>query len=90
MSGKGLPPGYGYALIRRGGCELGKRPLTRMAWLTRPTPGGWLGYIGNEALDGWTLRARPIADADVVKRWKTVRPSRAAIRKAKAVMPVSE
>jgi len=74
--------GRPYALIKRGGQAPGKRPFTKLAYLTNissPDGGRTLvikGYVrqGN----GWTKRAVSIDERDVVAQW-CERPAPATI-----------
>ena len=79
-----LPAGYGFALVKRGGVRPDNKPNTRMAYLVRRTDDGYRAYIGTGHLDGWTKHLQPVARDDIVKRWKTVVPSLAAIKNARA------
>lgn len=81
-----------WALVRRAGDTLGKRPSTRMAFITKATAQAgrivsFTGYVMNNDLTGWTKRCVQIDPADIVKEWRR-EPTPADVRKVKAKMPV--
>ncbi len=82
-----------WALIRRAGDTLGKRPSTRMAFLVDTVVGpdgkaiALRGYVMNNDMTGWSKSKRRIEWADVVKQWRH-QPTPAEVRKVKARMPV--
>lgn len=84
-----------WALIRRAGDQEGKRPSTRMAYLTGTiAPAGiavaMTGYVMCNDMTRWTKSKRRIEWADVIKRWQ-VQPTAATVRKIKRRMsPVTE
>ena len=84
---------YPYALVRRGGDTPGKRISTRMAFITHAVnEDGTLlffkGYIGNKEMGAWTKHPRKIAEADIVKSWRSL-PSMVTIRKARKALPIA-
>ncbi len=83
-----------FALVLRGGVEPGKRPMTRMAFITEAIARhglivGFRGLIGSNTLTGWTRHPRPIEPEAIVRTWRS-RPSAAAIRKARLKLPKTE
>jgi hypothetical protein len=81
-----------WALVRRAGDQIGKRPSTRMAFLVGTVaPEGravaLTGYVMNNDMTGWTKRPVRIEWADLVKQWRR-RPTAADVRKVKAKMPI--
>jgi hypothetical protein len=83
--------GFPFALIRRGGEEIGKRPKTALAYIisARSDDGG--RTLVMRALikrgNGWT-QPRPLAGRDVVQSWRN-EPSPATVAKTrKALKPV--
>ena len=81
-----------WALIRRAGDTIGKRPSTRMAFLVGTVaPDGkavaLTGYIMRNDMTGWTKSKRRIEWADIVKQWHR-QPSVADVKKAKAKLPI--
>ncbi len=80
-----------WALVRRAGDTVGKRPSTRMAFLVGTVaPEGkavaLTGYVMNNDMTGWTKRPVRIEWADIVKQWR-FQPTVADVRKVKARMP---
>ena len=81
-----------WALVRRNGDAIGKRPSTRMAYLVGFTtqdgkPVAMTGYIMSSDMTRWTKHPRRIEQRDLVKWWRA-RPTPADVRKAKATLPV--
>lgn len=81
-----------WALVRRAGDTVGKRPSTRMAFLVSTVaPDGravaLTGYVMNNDMTGWTKRPVRIEWSDVVKQWRN-QPTPADVRRVKAKMPV--
>lgn len=83
-----------WALVRRAGDTLGKRPSTRMAFIIKATASAgeivhFVGYVMNNDMSpaSWTKRAVRIECADIVKEWRR-QPSVAEVRRIKARMPV--
>lgn len=81
-----------WALVRRAGDTVGKRPSTRMAFLVSTiAPDGYAvaltGYVMNNDMTGWTKRPVRIEWADIVMQWRR-QPTVAEVRKVKAKMPV--
>lgn len=82
-----------WALIRRAGDQLGKRPSTRMCFLVGTIVGpdgqatAMTGYIMNNDMTNWTKHVRPVRWEDIVKRWRH-RPSKDDVRKVKSKMPI--
>jgi hypothetical protein len=81
-----------YALIRRGGIQTTGMayerypdglPCTRMAYLIMrdDNSDGYLAYIGNDDLKGWTKHMRKVAQNDIIARWDS--PTLSEIKKAK-------
>jgi hypothetical protein len=80
--------GAPWALIRRGGAIPGKRPFTRMAFLTGTVaPVGLAiavaGYLTNDKMTRWTKRPSRIEWNDVIHSWSR-QPTPAQIRRIKA------
>lgn len=81
--------GMPWALIKRGGQTPGKRPGTRLAFITTlssPNGGRTLtikAIMPNSrfASATWT-KPRPVDERDIVKQWRNA-PSKAAVAKAK-------
>ena len=84
--------GYPWALIRRAGDTIGKRPSTRMAFLVDTVAGddgkavAMRGYIANNDMSGWTKSLRRVEWSDVVRSWRR-QPDVATIRAIKRRMP---
>jgi hypothetical protein len=83
---------YPWALVRRAGDTLGKRPSTRMAFIVKATAQSgqivsFTGYVMSNDLTGWTKRCVRIAPADIVKEWRK-EPTPAEVQRVKARMPV--
>lgn len=81
-----------WALIRRNGDAVGKRPSTRMAYLVGTfAPNGIAiavtGYVMNNDLTGWTKHPRRIRWCDIVRKWRA-RPTKQDVRKVKRAMAV--
>lgn len=81
-----------WALIRRAGDTVGKRPSTRMAYLKSTiAPEGraiaLTGYIMRTDMTGWTKSVRRIEWGDVIRRWRH-QPTAADVRKAKSRLKV--
>lgn len=85
--------GYPWALVRRNGDTIGKRPSTRMAFLVDTIVGAdgkavaLRGYIGTNAMKGWTKSLRRIEFSDVIDEWRRA-PSVAAVRGIKRRMQI--
>lgn len=80
-----------WALIRRNGDTIGKRPSTRMAYLVGTVaPKGLAiavtGYIMNNDMTNPTKNPRRIEWTDIVKQWRA-KPSAADVQKIKRRMP---
>jgi len=84
---------YPWALVRRAGDTLGKRPSTRMAFITKANAIGgeivsFSGYVMNNDMNtGWTKNVVEIGVDDIVKSWRH-QPSFAAVVRVKKRMPV--
>lgn len=83
---------YPWALVRRAGDTVGKRPSTRMAFITKANASAgeivhFTGYVMNNDMTGWTKRVVRIECADIVKEWRR-QPTTAEVRRVKARMPV--
>jgi hypothetical protein len=80
-----------WALVRRGGDTLGKRPNTRMAYLVDTVVGpdgkavALRGYVMNNDMTNWTKNKVRIEWADVVKQWRH-QPTAAEVRRIKSKM----
>ena len=80
-----------WALIRRAGDTIGKRPSTRMAYLVgtvapQGTAESLTGYVMNNDMTSWTKSLRRIEWADIVRQWHR-QPSAQQIRAIKKRMP---
>jgi hypothetical protein len=80
-----------WALIRRNGDTIGKRPSTRMAYLVGTiAPEGKAvavtGYIMRNDMTGATKHPRRIEWSDIVKQWRS-KPSAIEVQKIKRRMP---
>jgi hypothetical protein len=80
-----------WALVRRGGDTIGKRPSTRMAFLVgtiapEGTAIALTGHVMNNDMTGWSKSRRRIEWADIVKQWRH-QPSVADVKKAKLELP---
>lgn len=81
--------GSPWALIKRGGKAEGKRPTTRLAFITTlSSPDGGRTFAvkaimpnSRYARTPWT-KPRPVDERDIVKQWRTP-PSMAEVAKAK-------
>lgn len=86
--------GQAWALVRRNGDQVGKRPSTRMAFLTgtiavEGRAVAFRGYIMNNDLTSWTRHTRRVEFQDVLRTWRFDRkPSIADVKAAKAALPV--
>jgi len=83
---------YPWALVRRAGDTIGKRPSTRMAFITKANAEAgkivsFTGYVMNNDMTGWTKHPVRIGTGDIVKEWRR-QPSVADIQKIKRRMPV--
>lgn len=83
-----------WALIRRAGDTVGKRPSTRMAFLVGTVaPNGTAvaltGYVMNDGMTNWTKRPVRIEFSDIIKDWRH-QPAVAEVRRAKLRMPKIE
>jgi len=81
-----------WALIRRCGDTVGKRPSTRMAYLVgtiapHGTAEAVTGYVMNNDMTGWTKSVRRIEWADIVRQW-THQPTMQQVRTVKRRMPI--
>jgi hypothetical protein len=83
---------YPWALVTRNGQSPGKRPNTRMAFITEAIAEqghivSYKAFIGNDDLAAWTRHPRDVEPDAIVKAWR-VAPSKKEIRKAKARLKV--
>lgn len=81
-----------WALVRRSGDTVGKRPSTRMAFIVAATARNgkiisFTGYVMNNDLTNWTKGRVKIDPADIVREWRH-EPTAAAVKSAKAKLPV--
>ena len=75
-----------WALVLWGGAEQGKRPATRLAFLSRAVVEnasvvGFMGYSRPRLGGAWTVSLRRFDSSDVVKFWRH-QPSQAALKRA--------
>jgi len=74
--------GSPYALIKRGGAAPGKRPFTKLAFITHiSSPDGGRTLVIRGLIkqgNGWTKRPGAISERDVIAQWRTA-PSPATI-----------
>lgn len=82
-----------YALVLRGGNQVGKRLSTRLAYLMAPVrdeAGAVIGYkarLSNSARGRWTVYSYLVEIRDIVDRWQ-LPPNRSQLGKAKAKLSV--
>jgi hypothetical protein len=82
-----------WALVRRNGDTVGKRPSTRMAYCIQTIAENGRAvalsaYIMNNDMTGWTKHPRRVEFADVIKTWRFDRqPSPQQVKDAKARLP---
>ena len=81
-----------WALVRRNGDTIGKRPSTRMAYLTGTiAPNGvavaLTGYVMRNDMTGWSKSKRRIEWNDIVRQWHK-QPSVSDIRSIKKRMKI--
>jgi hypothetical protein len=87
--------GQPWALIRRAGDTVGKRPSTRVAFLVDTVVGddgkavALRGYIARNDMTGWTKSLRRVEWSDVVRSWRR-QPDVSTIRAIKRRMPKVE
>lgn len=80
---------YPWALVLWGGASPGKRPSTKLAWLTEyrvTVPNAPPHFVGH-TLGAKTLRT--FAESDIVKTWRH-RPTATAVKRAKAKLRKEE
>jgi hypothetical protein len=80
-----------WALVRRMGDQLGKRPSTRMVYLVGTVaPDGvavaMTGYIMNNDMTGWTKHPRRVEWSDIIKRWRH-QPTKQQVQAVKKRLP---
>lgn len=81
-----------WALVRRAGNTVGKRPSTRVAYLVDTVVGAdgkavaLRGFVGTNKLTGWSKSLRRIEWSDIVRRWSR-QPDPALIEHIKQRMP---
>jgi hypothetical protein len=84
--------GTPYALIKRGGAAPGKRPFTKLAFITlmRGEDGGRRMVVRGliQQGSGWTKRPAEIAYDDIVARWRAP-PSSETIARRRRGLPRS-
>jgi hypothetical protein len=80
-----------WTLVRRAGDTEGKRPSTRMAYLTgticeHGLAVAFCGYIMNNNMEGWTKSNRRVEFDEIIRQWRA-QPTTAQIQKIKRAMP---